>query len=94
MLLRTHAPGLTPRAVLEKLATIQLIDVHVPVVDSRHLAMRRYTQPDKTQAMLLEKLGLRLPDQPPPKIYQNRAAAGGLSLSPEPKKPRRMGTAL
>jgi hypothetical protein len=30
--------------------------------------MARYTQPDKTQQVLLAQLGLRLPMQPPPKI--------------------------
>lgn len=94
MRLRAHAPGLTPRAVLEKLATIQLIDVHIPVVDSRHLVMRRYTQPDKTQALLLERMALRLPEQPPPKIYQNRAAAGGVSLAPPSDKSRLAEAAL
>jgi hypothetical protein len=30
-----HAPGLTPAAVLEKLATIQMIDDWIPTVDGR-----------------------------------------------------------
>ena len=66
---RQHAPGLTPRAVLEQLAGIQMIDVHLPVNDGRCLVMSRYTEPEPEQRLLLDKLGLELPQQPPPKIY-------------------------
>ena len=48
-----HAPGLTPTAVLEKLATIQMIDVWVPTTDGRWLILPRYTQPEKDTSMLL-----------------------------------------
>ena len=34
-----HAPGLTPTAVLEKLAEIQMIDVWIPTVDQRWLGI-------------------------------------------------------
>jgi hypothetical protein len=43
--LLVHAPGLTPTAVLEKLAEIQMIDVWIPTVDQRWLILPRYTQP-------------------------------------------------
>lgn len=66
--LQAHAPGLTPRAVLEKLKTIQMLDVWLPTTDGRHLVMSRYTQPESDQQLLLEKLRLRLPVQPPPRI--------------------------
>jgi hypothetical protein len=66
--LEVHAPGLTPRAVLEKLATIQIIEVWLPTTDGRWLIMPRYTQPEKDQQLLLEKLNLKLPEQPPPRI--------------------------
>ena len=72
---RRHAPGLTPRAVLEQLAAIQMVDVHLPVTDGRWLVMPRYTVPQPEQRLLLEKLGLPLPDQPPPKIYPSQVAA-------------------
>ena len=45
--LQIHAPGLTPTAVLEKLATIQMIDVWIPTRDGRWLILPRYTQPAK-----------------------------------------------
>jgi transposase len=66
--LRAHAPGLTPRSVLEKMATLQMIDVHLPTTDGRTVILPRYTQPPKDVKILLETLKLNLPQQPPPKI--------------------------
>ena len=66
--LRPHAPGLTPRAVLDKFAAIQMVDAHFPTTDDRTLILSRYTQPEADQKLLLQKLGLQLPEQPPPKI--------------------------
>lgn len=66
--LRALAPGLTPRSVLEKFATLQMIDVHVPTTDGRELLLTRYTQPARDVKLLLDKLKLKLPAQPPPKI--------------------------
>src|SRR6266478_6856233 len=66
--LRAHAPGLTPRAVLEKLAAIQMLDVSFPTTDGRRLVMPRYTEPHADQAILLHRLNLTLPQQPPPRI--------------------------
>jgi transposase len=66
--LQIHAPGLTPSQVLEKLASIQMIDVWIPTCDGRWLVLPRYTQPAKDLALLMEKLELVLPSQPPPRI--------------------------
>jgi transposase len=66
--LQIHAPGLSPAAVLEKLATIQMIDVWIPTQDQRWLILPRYTQPSSELQILLEKLSLALPAQPPPRI--------------------------
>lgn len=66
--LRDLAPGLTPRSVLEKFAAVQMIDVHLPTTDGRHVILPRYTQPEKELQVLLEQLKLTLPDQPPPRI--------------------------
>ncbi len=80
--LRKHleraAPGLSPRAVLEQLAAIQMVDVCLPTSDGRWLIMPRHTEPEAQQLMLLEKLGLELPAQPPPRIRS------GKLLMPEP----------
>ena len=69
--LRPHAPGLTPRAVLDKFAAIQMVDAHFPTTDGRTLILSRYTQPETDQKLLLQKLALQLPGQPPPKITSN-----------------------
>ena len=67
-LARPRAPGLTPRAVLEKFSTIQMVDVHLPTTDGRRLTLPRHTQPTRDHKLLLDQLGLRLPEQPPPRI--------------------------
>lgn len=66
--LMAYAPGLTPSAVLDKLGTIQMIDVCIPTCDDRWLILPRYTQPDRDLQLLLHHLHLELPAQPPPRI--------------------------
>ena len=66
--LKALAPGLTPRAVFEKFAAVQMIDVSVPTTDGRELTLTRHTQPEPELKLLLQKLRLTLPAQPPPKI--------------------------
>lgn len=72
--LKSLATGLTPRAVLEKLAGMQMVDVHLPTTDGRELVLTRYTEPDADQRLLLAHLKLSLPKQPPPKIASPRSA--------------------
>jgi transposase len=71
--LRGVAAGLMPRVVLEKLATLRMLDVCVPTLDGRELLLTRHTEPNADVALLLERLELTLPPQPPPKI---RSPAG------------------
>ena len=66
--LKPLAPGLTPRAVLDKFAAIQMIDVHFPTTDGRTLILSRYTELTAEQKMLVQQLKLDLPPQPPPRI--------------------------
>ena len=66
--LKELAPGLTSRAVLEKLRSIPMVDVHLPTTDGREIVLPRYTQPDPEVALLLEQLHLTLPAQPPPRL--------------------------
>jgi transposase len=66
--LKDLAPGLSVRSVLEKMSAMQMIDVHLPTTDGREVILTRYTQPEIEQKILLEKLKLTLPEQPPPKI--------------------------
>ena len=65
---RSLAPGLTPRAILEKFAAVQMVDVHLPTVDGRELVLSRYTQPEKDLQLLLQQLKLHLPAQAPTKL--------------------------
>ena len=67
--LRRCAGGLTPRAVLEKFAAIQMLDVHLPTTDGREIVLSRYTQPEREVCLLLDQLNLTLPEQAPPKIH-------------------------
>ncbi len=67
-----YAPGLTPRSIIEQMKIIQMLDVRIPTTDGRYLKMSRYTKPDKCQQLLLSKLHLMLPKQPPPEIVDQR----------------------
>lgn len=66
--LRRRAPGLTPRAVLEKFSTLTMVDAWFPTTDARWLVFSRYTQPEKEHRLLLAALELDLPAQAPPRI--------------------------
>ncbi|SPE41560.1 conserved hypothetical protein [Candidatus Sulfopaludibacter sp. SbA3] len=63
-----HAQGLTPAAVFEKLATIQMVEVWIPMVDGRWLVLPRHTPPEKPVQALLNHIRITLPFQPPPRI--------------------------
>jgi len=66
--LRPLAPGLTPRAVLDKLAAVQMLDVHFPTTDRHTLILTRYTELNADQKLLVKQLNLDLPPQPAPRI--------------------------
>src|ERR1039458_2526431 len=66
--LHALAPGLTARSALEKFAAVQMIDVHLPTTDGREIILTRYTHPEPELQLLIGRLKLRLPPQPPPKI--------------------------
>lgn len=71
--LRAVASGLTPRTVLEKFATMQMMNVYFPTDQpGQELLFRRYTQPEKDHQILLAQLGWQLPEQPPPRLSANR----------------------
>ncbi len=82
-----HAPGLTPAAVLEKLATIQMVEVWIPMRDGRWLVLPRHTQPEPDVRALLDRMRISLPSQPPPRIKSSQlptAATNQSVLSREP----------
>jgi transposase len=66
--LKPLAPGLTPRAVLDKFAAVQMLDVHFPTTDGRTLILTRHTELTADQKLLVQQLKLDLPPQPPPRI--------------------------
>ena len=66
--LRDLAPGLTPRSVLEKSTAVQMIDFHLPTTDQRTVILSRHTEPEPELRMLLDRMRLTLPPQPPPRI--------------------------
>lgn len=74
---KAKAPGLTPRAILEKFKAMQMIDVHLPTTDGRNLILPRYTQPEKDLQLLLHQLNLTLPEQPPPRLEYLQKKCGG-----------------
>jgi transposase len=78
--LMIHASGLTPASVLEKMATIQMVEVWIPMLDGRWLMLPRYTQPEKDVQAMLNKLDITLPCQPPPRIKSSPTL-------PSPTKP-------
>jgi transposase len=78
--LRPIASGLTPRAVLDKFAAIQMLDVHFPTTEGRTLILSRYTELNADQKLLVSQLDLELPPQPPPRI----TAAGQIARASAP----------
>jgi hypothetical protein len=61
--------------VLDKLAAIQMLDVHLPTTDGCTLILSRYTELSSDQKLMVSQLKLELPPQPPPRI----TAAGQLA---------------
>ena len=78
--LKARAGGLTPRSVLEKFATVQMLDVHLPTTDGREIVLTRHTHPEKDILLLLQQLGLTLPEQAPPKIHASQTLQNPVTL--------------
>jgi transposase len=55
--------GNSPTTVLEELARIQSTDVVAPTTDGRTIRLRCVVRPDKGQTVLLDHLGLQLPQR-------------------------------
>jgi hypothetical protein len=66
--LKALSGGLMPRVVFEKLATVHLLDVRVPTTDGRQLFAGAPHRTDRDVQLLLARLNLSLPPQPPPCI--------------------------
>jgi hypothetical protein len=50
--------------VLDKLAVVQMLDVHFPSTDGRTLILSRHTELNADQKLLVRQLNLDLPPQP------------------------------
>ena len=87
--LMIHAPGLTPAAVLEKLATIQMVEVWIPMHDGRWLVLPRHTQPEADVQALLEQTRITLPSQPPPRIKSAQLPTAVMNRAAWPREPLR-----
>lgn len=54
--------------MVEKLATVQMLDVSMATTAGRELLLVRRTEPSDDASILLDQLKLTLAAQPPPKI--------------------------
>ena len=55
--------GSSVTTVLEELARVQSTDVVIPTQDGRQVRLRCVVRPDRAQALLLDRLGLQLPQR-------------------------------
>ncbi len=62
---------------MDKFAAVQMLDVHFPTTDGRTL-LSRYTELNADQKLLVRRLNLELPSQPPPRI----TAPGHIARTP------------
>jgi transposase len=56
-----NAQPLSPMKALALLSTLQSADIVLPTTDGREIRLRRITEPDTEQKLLLQQLGLSLP---------------------------------
>jgi len=77
---REHAPGLTPRQIIDKFSTMKMVDVVMPTTDGRIVTLPRYVEPKEDVKILLDRLGLELPAQPPPKVSSALAETAKLEV--------------
>ena len=50
------------------MAAIQMVDVQLPTTDGRTVILSRYTEPGVDHAIMLQRLKISLPAQPPPRV--------------------------
>ena len=66
---------LTPRQIIDKFRAVKMVDVVMPTTDGRIVTLPRDVEPKPDLSVLLDRLGLTLPAQPPPKISSEAADA-------------------
>jgi transposase len=62
-LLKAAHSDLSPAKALALLSTLNSADIVLPTTDGRQIRLRRITQPDTQQQLLLHQLGVHLPDR-------------------------------
>ena len=80
--LRSRAPGLTPRSVLDKMSAIQMVDVHLPTTDARTVILSRYTEPEPDLALLLGTAEAQLARPTAPKDHVGRHSDIEMTAAP------------
>ena len=65
----------TKRFKDDKFRSVKMVDVVMPTTDGRIVTLPRYVEPKQDLAILLNRLGLTLPEQPPLKISGEAAGA-------------------
>ena len=65
------------RSTLETFMAMRMIGVHLPTADGRELILTRHTEPEPPPRLLLDRLGLRFPAQPAPRIVAASAPGQG-----------------
>jgi len=68
--------------LFEKLATIQMVEVWIPMVDGRWLVMPRHTQPEPDVQALLNQIRITLSCQPPPRIKASQIEPKSVAAAP------------
>jgi len=79
--LKSLAPGLSARSVLEKFESMQMVDVILPTTDGKELRLPRYTEPSQEHVLLLMRLRLILPPQPRPELLKKHPAIPAAMLT-------------
>jgi transposase len=70
--LKGAAPGLSPWQVLDQFKRIVQVEVWFKLKAGGAICLPRITQPEAAQAMLLHRMEWSLPEQPPPRVYQDQ----------------------
>lgn len=70
--LKAVAPSLSPWQLLDQFGRLVQVEVWFKLRAGGAICLPRITQPEPAQALRLHQLGWSLPEQPPPKIYQDQ----------------------
>jgi hypothetical protein len=61
-------PGLTPRAILDKVRRLRMLDIHFPTTGGPTPILSRYTERNAGRKLLVKRLRVDLPSRSPPRI--------------------------